>query len=294
MKDKNESDEFDWQPTARSSREGWSLCLPALALLCFLLLLPSVGILDARPPQTLDAYRSLMGRDRSVNVHLLFRGIRQVDTGESIEDRFLFRSADGVDFFVKLEWNHDLALEQVRAENELAPFRFNHVYELDLRFERQTARGLLIVRATPAEVWELRLARKIPPYSGDITEQDPRIRDLLQSLRNQNQAPTEQKLFFSRRETLYLVFYDLEGTEVKYQYRKDRWETDELKKVRFLIPGSAYRVLGGLKGLILDEKIILQTDQRFQDTINQRSLEDFYLLFDFESAEPLRKEQILY
>ena len=258
-----------------------------------LLLTGSVSI-EAVGPQTMAEYRALMGSKRSVTMNLRFRGIRTVDTGASIEDRFLFLSKDGVSFYIKLDWNHDLALEQVRAGSELAPFRMNLIYELGLSFERQTERGLLIVRATPAEVWELRLARQIPPYTGDITEQDLRIRDLINSLRNNDQLQGEYRLFFSRRETLYLVFYDMEGHEVRFQYRRDRWETDELKKVRFLIPGSAYLVNGELKGLILQEKTIPLTDQRFQEVLENRPLEDFFLWFEFQSAKPLRTDQILY
>lgn len=254
----------------------------------------SLAGLDARIPQTMAEYRALMGSGRSVTMNLRFRGIKTVDTGKAIEDRFLFSSRDGVTFYIKLDWNHQLALDQVRSGNELAPFRYNLVYELGISFEHQTDRGLLIVRATPAEVWELRLAREIPPYTGDITEQDLRIRELIQKIRRNEQPPGEYKLFFSRRESLHLVFYDMEGQEVRFQYRRDRWEMKELKKVRFLIPGAAYLVKGPLRGLVLDEKSIPVTDQRFMEALQDRSIEEFYLWFDFESAEPLRTEQILY
>ncbi len=252
------------------------------------------GTIKARTPQSMAEYRALMGSGRSVTMNLRFRGIRTVDTGQSIEDRFLFRSKDGVTFYIKLDWNHQLALDQVRSGSELAPFRYNLFYELGISFERQTDKGLLIVRATPAEVWELRLAREIPPYTGDITEQDLRVRELVENIKNNQQPPGEYKLFFSRRDTLHLVFYDMEGQEVRFQYRRDRWEMDELKKVRFLIPGAAYLVKGTLQGLVLDEKSIPATDQRFQQTLENRSLQEYYLWFEFESAKPLRTDQILY
>lgn len=272
---------------ARSQRFLW---MP-LALMLTLL---APGQMQARPPQTLDEYTSLMGRERAVNVRLQFLGIRQVDTGFSIEDRFVFRSPDGVEFLVRLEWNHALALQQVQSGSELAPFRMNHVYELDLKFQRQTATGLLIVKATPAEVWELRLAREIPAYTGDITEQDLRVRELLQMVKANEALPQEYRLYFSRRETLHLVFYDIEGKELRFQYRKDRWETDELKKVRFLIPGAAYAVSGDLKGLVMDDRTVPLTDEEFNQVLENRSMEEFFLLFEFESAVPLRKDQILY
>ncbi len=264
-----------------------------VALILIILLGPAQAI-ESRTPQSMAEYRALMGSGRSVTMNLRFRGIRTVDTGQSIEDRFVFRSKDGVLFYIKLDWNHQLALDQIRSGSELAPFRYNFFYELGISFERQTDKGLLIVRATPAEVWELRLAREIPPYTGDITEQDLRIRELIENVRQNQQPPGQYKLFFSRRETLHLIFYDMEGQEVRFQYRKDRWETDELKKVRFLIPGSAYLVSGPLRGLMINETSVPVTDQRFQETIESRNLEEYYLWFEFESARPLRTEQILY
>lgn len=242
---------------------------------------------------TIATVRSLMGSQRPVPMKLRFQGIATIDTDQSIEDRFRFQSVSGLEFYVKLEWNHALGLQQVQSNSQYAPFLAGHMYDLDLRFTGQTARGLILVDATPAEVWELRLTRAIPPYTGDITEQDLRIRQLVDSLRSGTAPPSEIKLFFSRRERIHLVFYDLEGNEVRFQYRRDRWETKELEKVRFLIPGAAYLVKGKFKGLILDEKTIPASDAEFANVL-ERPIEEFFLLFDFESATPLRTEQILF
>jgi hypothetical protein len=250
--------------------------------------------LHARLPSSMEEYRALMGSERPVRMSLSFRSIQPVDTDYSIEDRFLFTSNAGIRFYVQLEWNHQLALEQVRDGNELAPFRAKFVYDLDLRLESQTDAGLLLARATPAEVWELRLTRQIPPYTGDITEQDMRVREVIRDIRENEPLPESFKLFFSRRETLHLVFYDLEGNEMRFQYRPDRWEVAPLEEVKFLIPGSAYLVKGTLRGLQKDNQTVPVADQRFVEIIEKAALETYFLVFDYEEAIPLRTDQILY
>ena len=81
-------------------------------------------------------------------------------------------------------------------------------------------------------------------YTGDIRQSDPRAAEILAALREGTQPPTELRLRYSGTRGDYLAFYDIEGRDIMYRYREDRFDRRAEKRIQDLIAGQAYRVSG--------------------------------------------------
>ncbi len=131
------------------------------------------------------------------------------------------------------------------------------------------------------------------PYSGsDIRETDPRVKEIRERYLAQNTAPPETwRLRYSGKRGDYLAFYDLEGRQVFYRYREDRFDRRAEKRVSDLIEGQAYNVRGKFTGLVLDGIFTSVGDEKFNEYFGNASSIPAY---DYIDAAPLRFEQILY
>jgi len=127
-------------------------------------------------------------------------------------------------------------------------------------------------------------------YQGDIREDDLRVHEIKANIAAGN-TPADLRLRYSRPVGDYLAFYDLEGQEIYYQYREDRFDRRADKIRDSLFPGQAYRVSGNFLGLSLAAEFIPRTDARFSGLLLQSQA---VLTYRFGSAEPLRLEQILF
>jgi len=89
-------------------------------------------------------------------------------------------------------------------------------------------------------------------YEKDISTRDKRIGEY----KKQKTFPDDWKLFYRGKESDYVVFYDLDGNEVYFQYRRDELDREAERKIIGLFQGQAYRLKGRYKGILLyrDEK----------------------------------------
>jgi hypothetical protein len=84
-------------------------------------------------------------------------------------------------------------------------------------------------------------------YEKDISFKEKRILEY----KKEGTFPEDWKLFFKNKESDYIVFYDLDGTEILFKYRKDYLDRESEKKTVGLFIGQAYRIKGKIIGIIL-------------------------------------------
>ncbi len=84
-------------------------------------------------------------------------------------------------------------------------------------------------------------------YEKDISTKEKRISEY----KKEGNFPEDWKLFYKTKESDYIVFYDLDGNEVYFKYRRDALDREAEKKTVGLFIGQAYRIKGKLLGIIL-------------------------------------------
>lgn len=95
-------------------------------------------------------------------------------------------------------------------------------------------------------------------YNGDISTKEKRIRDFKQEISDVSYSfPAQLKLFFKKTYGDYAVFYDRNGDEVYYRYRKNKFDSESEKLLTGLFSGQSYRVNGEYAGVA-----------RFTDAVN--------------------------
>jgi hypothetical protein len=128
-------------------------------------------------------------------------------------------------------------------------------------------------------------------YSGDIRETDPRVQDVRAAIVAGQAPPADLRLRYSGTRDDYLAFYDLEGREVYYRYREDRFDRRAEKITRDLIAGQAYRVTGRFTGVIRDGIFVGNRSPEFAAAV---AGPDSILAYEYAAAEALRLEQVLF
>ncbi len=128
------------------------------------------------------------------------------------------------------------------------------------------------------------------PWEGDIAEADLRRKQIVDLIR-QKQAPAVMKLRYSRTESDFLVFYDLEGKDIYFRYREDRFDLDAEEKIAHLSRGEAYEVSGPFAGIMLYSVLYSDENPKFSEVLDKP---DSVPVFVFKGARPLRIDQILF
>ncbi len=84
-------------------------------------------------------------------------------------------------------------------------------------------------------------------YQGDISWDSPRI----SSYQEKGSFPEELLLIYRGKEGDYVIFYDLDGKEALFQFRRNRFDLEAEKKLTGLFEGQVYRVKGIFKGMLV-------------------------------------------
>lgn len=217
---------------------------------------------------------ALMHNGRPVQARLLFTGSRMQDTGVAFETCFEFQDDAG---------RRTLFLARGLSADELRAGRY---YQLRFQFVRYTPRGIPVAQLTQATA---------PPESGvfedDIRETDPRVEEIRARVAAGESAPAEIRLRYSGKRGDFLAFYDIEGREMFFRYREDRFDRRAERRVADLIEGQAYRVKGRFVGVLLNGQWIAREAPEYAASIQNA---DCVLAYEYESAYPLRVDQILF
>ncbi|MCR9143464.1 MAG: hypothetical protein NXI24_14535 [bacterium] len=130
-------------------------------------------------------------------------------------------------------------------------------------------------------------------YQGDIREDDLRVSQIFAQMRERpgENPPEELRLRYGGPRGDYLSFYDLEGRDIYFRYREDRFDRRADKKVRELIEGQAFRVRGEFRGVLVDGVFYPAGRDDYPEALREAGA---ILAYSYTSAFPLRMEQILY
>jgi hypothetical protein len=217
---------------------------------------------------------ALMSNGRPVEARLLFTGLRAQDTGVAFEDCLEFQDDAG---------RRTVFLSRGFSAAELRSGRY---YRLRFQYVRYTPRGLPVAQ----------LAQSADPprrdvFEDDIRETDPRAEEIRARVAGGAAAPAEIRLRYSGKRGDFLAFYDIEGREIHFRYREDRFDRRAERRVADLIEGQAYRVKGRYAGVLLNSQWIAVGAPEYAAAIQDP---DCVLAYEYESAYPLRADQILF
>lgn len=241
----------------------------ALALLLAVSSRPAFGELFDR-----ETIHALMHNGRPVEARLLFTGERMLDTGVAFEPCFEFQDETG-----RRTW----FLARGLSVSELRSGRY---YQLRFQFVRYTPRGVPVAQLMQASSPPTREG-----YEDDIRETDPRVEEIRARVAAGGDAPAEIRLRYSGKRGDFLAFYDIEGREMFFRYREDRFDRRAERRVADLIEGQAYRVKGRFVGLLLNSQWIARGAPEYAAAVQNP---DCVLTYEYESAYPLRADQILF
>ncbi|MBI3394704.1 MAG: hypothetical protein HY042_02605 [Spirochaetia bacterium] len=227
-------------------------------------------------PETIDlpGLRGLAQNGRVIKQELQYLSRAVCDTGTAIEACLFFRDESGRRYVVVGGVSGDMVV--------------NRFYRLELRVTGFTPSGLPVAR--PAGRTAL-LQEAASPYEGDIRESDPRVGEIKKKISSGEPPPEKIRLRYGGERGDFLSFYDLEGKEILFRFREDRFDDRGADKARGLIAGQAYEVSGRFTGLLLRSKFTARAAAEFAKEITDQNA---LLVYDFTEALPLRLEQILF
>lgn len=135
---------------------------------------------------------------------------------------------------------------------------------------------------------------KEKPYRGLITEDDPRVVDIIRNIEKNLPPEKSYRLRFSRiEEWIFLVFYDLDGREIFYKFRDSRWDDRPMKVASTLFEGRAYQVQGEWIGIYFQGRFYNQSSKRFSELVSQLARNNNIIpVFSFDSVHPLILDKI--
>ncbi|XDD47352.1 hypothetical protein AB3N60_04500 [Leptospira sp. WS39.C2] len=94
-------------------------------------------------------------------------------------------------------------------------------------------------------------------YSGPISRSEKRILDGKLEFQKTGNFPLEWKLYFKAKQGDFVVFYDLNGDEIHFRYRRNKFDLDGEFFVKDLFVGNPYLVKGewiGYYYYVVDER----------------------------------------
>lgn len=128
------------------------------------------------------------------------------------------------------------------------------------------------------------------PYEGLLRESDPRLGDLRRLLKEGKSLPEELRLRYRGTQGNYAVFYDLEGREALYRYRRDPFDDLGVRKLRDLRPGQAYRLRGEFVGFMDEGVVHSPGSERFAAVVASAGGQPVFL---FGSAENIQTDSLI-
>lgn len=126
----------------------------------------------------------------------------------------------------------------------------------------------------------------VRPYEGLLRESDLRLGDLRRMLKEGKPLPEELRLRFRGTQGNYAVFYDLEGREALYRYRRDPFDDLGARKLRDLRPGQAYRLRGEFVGFMDEGMVQSPGSERFAAVVASVRGQPVFLFGSAENVQP--------
>ncbi|MCW7473405.1 LIC_11959 family protein [Leptospira levettii] len=137
-------------------------------------------------------------------------------------------------------------------------------------------------------------------YTGPISRSEKRILDGKIEFQKTGIFPLEWKLYFKGKQGDFVVFYDLNGDEIHFRYRRNKFDLDAEFFVKDLFIGNPYLVKGewiGYYYYAVDERgkrSSLPTPKKLPGEKNEFIDKQSIPIFQFQTYQEIRTDDLLY
>lgn len=137
-------------------------------------------------------------------------------------------------------------------------------------------------------------------YSGPISRTEKRILDGKLEYQKTGNFPLEWKLYFKAKQGDFVVFYDLNGDEIHFRYRRNKFDLDAEFFVKDLFVGNPYLVKGEWIGYYvysIDERgkrSSLPTPKKLPGDKNEIVEKQTIPIFQLKEYAEIRTDDLLY
>lgn len=133
----------------------------------------------------------------------------------------------------------------------------------------------------------------VEKFHNDISKSEKRIKEYKNEAKGlEINLPEQLKLFFKELKADYAIFYDWNGEEVYYRYRRNKFDFESEKKTIGLFQGQSYRIKGIFMGIAsfkdLDTKLMLHSPQFYL----KPDPENFWSFDRIESFDLVKEENL--
>ncbi|MGJ4732741.1 LIC_11959 family protein [Leptospira levettii] len=137
-------------------------------------------------------------------------------------------------------------------------------------------------------------------YTGPISRSEKRILDGKIEFQKTGIFPLEWKLYFKGKQGDFVVFYDLNGDEIHFRYRRNKFDLDAEFFVKDLFIGNPYLVKGewiGYYYYAVDERgkrSSLPTPKKLPGEKNEFIDKQSIPIFQLQTYQEIRTDDLLY
>nr|WP_245918356.1 hypothetical protein [Leptospira ellinghausenii] len=137
-------------------------------------------------------------------------------------------------------------------------------------------------------------------YTGPISRSEKRILDGKLEFQKTGVFPLEWKLYFKGKQGDFVVFYDLNGDEIHFRYRRNKFDLDAEFFVKDLFIGNPYLVKGewiGYYHYAVDERgkrSSLPTPKKLPGEKNEFIDKQSIPIFQLQTYQEIRTDDLLY
>ncbi|MCW7504843.1 hypothetical protein ND855_11975 [Leptospira sp. 1 VSF14] len=137
-------------------------------------------------------------------------------------------------------------------------------------------------------------------YTGPISRSEKRILDGKMEFQKTGVFPLEWKLYFKGKQGDFVVFYDLNGDEIHFRYRRNKFDLDAEFFVKDLFIGNPYLVKGewiGYYFYAVDERgkrSSLPTPKKLPGEKNEFIDKQSIPIFQLQTYQEIRTDDLLY
>jgi len=139
-------------------------------------------------------------------------------------------------------------------------------------------------------------------FESPISKKEKRILDYKNAITETISYPETIKLFYKGKKDDYAVFYDWNGHEAYYRYRRNKFDHEAEEKIAPLLEGGAYEITGKFIGMLIHvkqgeskinpiSKFIPESDKL---SIEEKRNKENIPVFTLKSFRTLELDQLIY
>ena len=136
------------------------------------------------------------------------------------------------------------------------------------------------------------LLLSLPAVSAEVPD---RISEIKEKLSETISFPVTWKLRYRGTKDNYAIFYDISGKEVYFKYRRNKFDEDGIRKIRFLLSGVLYEIKGEFAGMyVYTEKLFPDLIKPVDVTTKMKKLQSSIPVFNLTEYRSLAAEDVIF